>query len=255
MLVLHASLLGLGLLSGLALAGMEHNLKLPNLIVQLLFTAYIVLLFAVSILVPFMLAMRYYNSLFTDEGYLTNTLPLTSAQKVLPRLLVGFACMIMNIFSVMLSLFFLFLPFLPETIHRMTELPELFKGISALFTEAFELLTKTFQFPNLAVTVIFLIITGLICLAGMLLQIYFSISVGSIFSSHRILFAVLVYFGTSMALNVLSSGGLYVFGSLMNTFPSMPVSVMVLAFPVAIALLSAAAFWVCCLVLDKKLNI
>lgn len=255
MIGLHASLLGLGLMSGLALAGMDHNLNLPDFIIQILFIAYISMLLAVFFLVPFMNARRYYTSLFTDEGYLTNTLPLTSSQKVLPRLLLGFLWYVIDIFSVVLSLVLLFLPFLPDMIRSMSELPEMFEGMGALIVEALGLLTKTFQFPNSAVTVIYLILTCALCILGMVMQIYFSISVGSIFSSRRIFFAVLVYFGSSIGLNLLSMGGLYVFGCLMSAFPSMPVTVMILSFPLGVALLSAAAFWICCLVLDKKLNI
>ena len=85
---INGAALALGLLGSLGILGTLHNMRIPDLVVVLYMFAYIVILVASSIVTYVLMAGRYYKSIFTDEGYLTNTLPVTSDQKILSRFLI-----------------------------------------------------------------------------------------------------------------------------------------------------------------------
>ena len=50
---------------------------------------YVLAIAAGSIAVTVCVAVRYYKNVYTDEGYLTNTLPVTARQIVISKLSVG----------------------------------------------------------------------------------------------------------------------------------------------------------------------
>ena len=60
-----------------------------NIMLGLSLFFYILAIAAGSIAVTVFIAIRYYKNVYTDEGYLTNTLPVTARQIVISKLSVG----------------------------------------------------------------------------------------------------------------------------------------------------------------------
>ena len=84
--------------------------ELPDLLVLFYILSYAIILIAASVLTQILMIQRYYKNLFTDEGYLTNVLPVSATDHILAKMLVFGAWNILNGLSVLASVSFLILP-------------------------------------------------------------------------------------------------------------------------------------------------
>ena len=58
-------------------------LRTPNAILIMEVAGYVILFVIVTYVTAFMIVYRFYKNLFSDEGYLTHTLPVTPGQHLL----------------------------------------------------------------------------------------------------------------------------------------------------------------------------
>ena len=84
--------------------------ELPDLLIVLYLFAYVLIVIAASVMTQVLMIQRYYKNLFTDEGYLTNVLPVSATDHILSKMLVFGAWSILNALSVLASFAFLLLP-------------------------------------------------------------------------------------------------------------------------------------------------
>ena len=133
---INGAALALGLLGSLGILGTLHNMRIPDLVVVLYMFAYIVILVASSIVTYVLMAGRYYKSIFTDEGYLTNTLPVTSDQKILSRFLIFLFWGLVNILCIFGSLALLMAPLISEGLAETNMTMDIvMQAINRAFTE------------------------------------------------------------------------------------------------------------------------
>ena len=151
------------------------TMDLPNVILIVSFVFLISIWIVVPCATSILIVVRYYKSLYTDEGYLTLTLPATRGQLLFSK---AFAACVWSILVVII----------PQVYQNSAEaLNELEKAL--------EMSPSLFFWSTVGISVV-----G--CFGNVALY-YFSVSIGQLLSSHRVLGAIIAYFAISTVFSVL----------------------------------------------------
>ena len=142
---------------------------------------YIISIVVALVLTTIIAIVRFYQGMYSNEGYLSHTLPVTPTQHIFSKLIVSMLFELGTLFTVFVS-------FCIATLGEMNI--EIFKAAGFLFGKAFERLHWNFPF-YIAEFVLLMIIA----FAAAMLKLYFCISVGQLAQKKKILLAVGVYFG------------------------------------------------------------
>lgn len=117
--------------------------------------------------------IRYYKNIYSDEGYLTNTLPVTPGQIILSKVFAGILWEIMDLAILAICILLL-----------------IGSPVFELFSGFFDTLNTYHLYPAaflLGITILFSIFSNL-------LMVYCSVAVGSYFRGHRVLGSIGGYF-------------------------------------------------------------
>ncbi len=212
-------------------------------------------LFAFALLTNILIYIRYYKNLFTDEGYLTFTLPLKRSQVLNSKLISGLVISVSTAFAVMLEMI------IGCCIAFHTEIftPDFYNDVMN------ELII--FEDAEIAMLVIFLIQTVIISVlasAASLLFTFMCIAIGSVITrKNKIATAIGIYYVSTAVLTfVIQIFFLFGIGGMVNWIENIPDNVgdwfaigalmVVIFFVGTIAtILYAINYWL----LDKKLNL
>ena len=214
----------------------------------------VIALIAYSIVTLFLVMANFYRNLFTDEGYLTFTLPVSTDQILLSKLFSTSLWGIISIIGTIISGFIII--FFGTATHGFfnTELwGELMNMISS-YIYSFGLLT-------ILSYIIYILITGLY----LVLMIFLAITIGAIIAKkHKIIASIGIYYVLNMAVSVISGTFnvlmIYILsGSLSNDIPEATVASLVYTTPIMNGILyigfAAAAYIVCRHMIKNKLNL
>ena len=170
--------------------------SLPNYVIGLGVATYIILLVLINYITLFAVIYRFYKNLFTDEGYLTLTLPVTPSQHLLAKTISGTFWVVLSYFVLTVSILIIVL------------VPGITKNVDLIMNE----MSKAMEMPaDLFFTSTFLV--GLISCLFALPFYYVCIALGQLFGKHRILAAVVLFFAISSIVGVLSLVVLFVAGA------------------------------------------
>ena len=148
---------------------------------------------ALSMVVTFYFFIRFYKNLYTDQGYLMHTLPVTSAQLIWSKTFVAVIWMLISVLVMIGAIFSLVMAAVPGA-----EFAEIWKELR----DAFAMM----DFDGRVVLIVILYIVAL--LAGQLSSVfmgYASISIGQTFKKQKVLGAIGVYIGIYMLIQTISS--------------------------------------------------
>lgn len=143
---------------------------------------------AVFIVTFFVIIQRFYKNLLGDEGYLMNTLPVTTITNITSKISIATFWNIVSGFVALISI--IIMAFEPVAFGKFFD--ELFRG----FSEA----SKEFGI-QIYIIVLEVIIAVLVQLIKSITMIFASISIGHLFSKHRILSS----FGAFIVLNLVTT--------------------------------------------------
>ena len=149
--------------------------------------------------------IRYYKNMFTGEGYLTLTLPVSHEKHIFSKMLAAVAASVSSFLAVILA----FLLFLPGG-----WMVEVFRAISYLVRELYQV--AGFHLILYALELVLFLITNL---GLQILVYYFCISLGQTFKKNRVLAAVGIYYGFYMILQFLSTFLSIVLNNIMENLP------------------------------------
>lgn len=145
---------------------------------------YYIAIIAISFGCLIYLTLRFYKNMYTDEGYLMHTLPVTPRQLILSKgitalfwLLITSIMICFSVVSILLSAFLKFMD-RDELLDAFSQLPE-------HFMEAYGMGMVQWMFWM-----------GIVCVISSisaLLMIYASISLGQLFSKHKVIASVGCY--------------------------------------------------------------
>lgn len=134
-------------------------------------------------------AVRFRNNLFTDEGYLMQTLPVSSSQLVGAKLIVSMIWTVLD--GIFVVLCFCLLNFGHSFFtYLMEDLLNNLKDLSGYF-----------QLPT-ALGLLLCLLLFLIQTAVGILLIYLCITIGHSFTHHKIIFSIAIYIGINVARSI-----------------------------------------------------
>ena len=218
-------------------------------VVSVLITIMVTAMFAMMAVMAVVLIQRFYKGMFGDEGYLMFTLPVSSGQLINANMLGALVMSLGTTVVLLLSLGVLL--FYPDVWDML--------GIEFFFlweeVEADQL--------GIAVSVFWLIVTGIVATVANLYMIYLAMALGQLWRKHPVAGAILAFYAITTALSVLSAGFTLIFGysqtelmlDLLDVSPSTYMTLNCLIQIAQSAVLSVVSFLATKWLLDKKLNI
>lgn len=223
-------------------AGIENTFI--DILFGLLMITFILAIIAIFFVTAILIIKRFYDNMLKDEGYLSFTLPVTTGQHLMSKVLVGYAWMIVSFVIIVLSVTILFLGD-----------GEFWEAIQKGFSQAIELVNANGMWH-------FVIEIIMICLIGLYANImlgYTCFSVGQNFNKHRVVGAFITYMAIYIITQIVSSVFM-VF--LLNMDMSEEVSVMsdmfqpFMIYTLAFTLIEAVVFTVITyFMLSRRLNL
>lgn len=158
------------------------------------------LLFASIFILIFMLLSRYYKNLFTDEGYLTFTLPVQTKELLVTKLISGFVWTVIGAVVIVISAAY-FLLFVTAKDGRLISF-EVLKSIFSAIKEFYAIVGT----GNGVLYTLEILLMALCGLASQLLLYYLAITMGSIIAKkHKILASIGMYFAINTVTGTVSS--------------------------------------------------
>ena len=156
---------------------------------------YILLAIGVTYGTYIIIASRFYKNLFSDEGYLTHTLPVSAGQHLLSKTIAGSIWAIIDIILLYASLYI------------VIAAPSLIHGYQSNQTEIRQQLGLVGKYADLSFTDIAMILLffSILSVISTVIMIHASIILGQFFPSHPVIGSVVAYFALSMILSIISS--------------------------------------------------
>lgn len=135
---------------------------------------------------------RYYKNLFTDQGYLMNTLPVTANQLLRAKLFVALIWQYITWLVVGLAVFILAFGFVSGI--EAVSLGEIVEAFREVFREIYSDITVE-EIPFLVSMMLILLISPL----SELMLMYAAVGIGQLSKKHKFLISVLILIGLYMA--------------------------------------------------------
>jgi len=149
-------------------------------VIVILLTLYILILMALSVITGIYLVVRFYKNLFSNEGYLMFTLPVSTWSLLNSKLILSTFWCFITILNTIFSMFVLIGSALTKAGGNITYA----KMDKAFYHEA-EM--------HISTLLLLLCVFVIICSIQSMLMIYASIAIGQLFEKHKIIAAVIAY--------------------------------------------------------------
>lgn len=165
---------------------------------------YVIMLVGLNYGMMIYLGVHFYKTMYTDEGYLTHTLPVSKHQILISKILnsglwelLMMAGVVLSVMTLMFSMVGIFFPegYSWADVWNMIE-PEM-GYINKTFRETFGMSVNGYFVMVLVVSLI-----SPFCSMAIL---FGAISLGQLFSKHRVLMAIVSYVGIMIVANLVSS--------------------------------------------------
>ncbi len=257
--ILAVSSIGLSLIGGTCLyALMNFEDTDPNVIIILVaalgIVATVIGLSAFLIVTEILIFVRFYKNFFTDEGYLTFTLPVKRSQLLNSKLIITAAASLATILVLIVDVIMIFAIGTPDFFNS-----EFWQAIGWFFGEV----TKSLGIYAIIYILEILLIGIFIGLSSILL-LYICITLASIIvKKAKVIAAIGIYYGAYSAVSFVVQLT-YIFGLMFigGTFSNLPESAMMGAVSLILLVILAFAAALCVALylleyylLDKKLNL
>lgn len=168
-----------------------------QMIAASIFIFYFVSIFCVGFGIVIYTGMRFYKTLYSDEGYLSFTLPVTPRQHLIAKVVVATIWNLISSIVVFISIWPLLVALEKAIGEQMPDMREVLVQIG-------EMLEKTFGI-NLGMIIFLFIAVCVLSTVFSVLMIYSSVTLGQTFKKHKIMGAILFYIAEYMVLQTLSS--------------------------------------------------
>lgn len=165
---------------------------------------YFVMLIVVLVGIVVYLAVHFYKTVYTDEGYLIHTLPVTKHQLLFSKILVGglwtmiiYAMVYLSVILLGASLIGAILPDGYTFARFWSESGELIAELRMEMERQFGL--------NFVIYTVFILLSLLIGPFIAMATVYGAISLGQLFTRHRVLMAIVSYIGIGILNGILGA--------------------------------------------------
>lgn len=166
---------------------------------------YIIVLAGVAYAILIYIGVRFYKTMYTDEGYLLHTLPVTKHQILISKLLVSSLWLFIISTAVFVSgmfvIFFIMEAASPGSVGEMLAyLPDVFGELGRAIRDM-----SGSDRMALIHFLISLILSMLVGILSTILTIFCAVSLGQLFSKHRVLMAILCYVGILIVMAIFTA--------------------------------------------------
>ena len=181
----------------------EFAVEFTGTMVMLYFVMMVYGIAALIMVVRYFFFWRYHKNLFTDQGYLMNTLPVKSSDLIKSKLIVGVIWQYIAGFVVGVSIVLL-VGTMVISIGEMT-MAEFIEGVGEMFIDfQTEVLGDPEALKALPLAISYLIILIVSPVFDLLLM-YTAVGIGQLSKKHKFLLAVVVLIGFNLAIQTVSS--------------------------------------------------
>ena len=160
-----------------------------------LYAAYFLVIMGIFFMTVFIIISRYSSSIYGNEGYLTNTLPLNPSQIILAKLINFLIWILISYFIIFVSLFILF-PFdffLRNVIYE----PEFYEGLKKL--------TKLIFSSKYGFLLALQFIYNFFSHIQNILMLFLSVAIANLFKSYKVVAGVIAFFLISTVFSFIAS--------------------------------------------------
>lgn len=165
----------------------------------LLYFAYFVVVFGIFCMTVFVIITRYSSSIYGNEGYLTNTLPLKPSQIIWAKLINFLIWIFISYFVIFVSMFILF-PF-EFFIRNIIRDPEFYQNLNTMVKEFF---SSKYIFMS-----ILQLIYNFFAHVQSILIIFLSIAIANLFKSYKVVVGVIAFFIISIIFSFIGASVTY----------------------------------------------
>ena len=170
----------------------ENSVNAGAFVIMML---YCLIISYISTVVTIYIAIRFYRNLYTDEGYLMHTLPVTPRQLILAKLLVAalwvFVLSLLALWAICCILLF----GLPAM--ALVDMSVIIPALTEYFPQIFGMGPVAF--------LLFYVLLSLVSAFSSVLVAYAAISLGQLFSKHKVMASILCYIGFTMLIQTVST--------------------------------------------------
>lgn len=169
---------------------------------------YFIMLVVVGVGIIVYFAVHFYRTMYTDEGYLTHTLPVTEGKLLLGKTLIGGIWTLIISLGVVVSVFAVLLFMVSAMLPPEYTLAQVWEELQTVYREDLADLVELMEmmlgmkfssyFVYLFVSLILSSFTGVMIIFG-------AISLGQLFTRHRVLMAIVFYIGVQIASGIVGS--------------------------------------------------
>lgn len=240
---------------GLSTDAMQADVESMPLVFQLLFFAvmmlYVLSMFALFLVTFVYVCIHFYKTMYSDQGYLTHTLPVKPMTLFNVKLTTAWGWMMGSMALFVLSIFIMMLGATKgELITANLDIP------IALISEQFELVFGMKIVPFIFMMIVLMAFS---CVSY-LLMVYASISIGQLFNQHKIVMAIVAGIVIYIIEQIAGSIVLLLTGnSFFNTYlyaDTVTVSEIIFSAPMiasmVLSVLFTIAFYIICVVIQKR---
>ena len=255
--ILLGVLLGVSVFAGSTFFVPVWNSELNGLgiLAMLVWMMYYFAIIGVSMGVTLYLAIHFYKTMFTDEGYLTHTLPVTSHELLLSKILPMMAWQLLATVAILISVaIFGSMAILALNSDGLT-FREVYRQIFAVLAE--EGFFGDMSLIGFITSLLLMLLAGVINGAMMIVG---SVSIGQMVGKHKVLGSIGAYFAISMVVQILSCV-VFVPVVVFNVSNDMPKSVFDVLTPcyfgmsVLVILVSVGLYFLSEYLIRRKLNL
>ncbi len=184
------------------------SVNILNLVSICTLLVYAMMLVAVSVGIIVYLGVRFYRTMYTDEGYLTHTLPVTEGRLLFAKTFISGIWSLIISLGLILSVVALFMFMISAMLPRGYSLSDLWWEFQEVYDaelkEIFELVQIELGM-NFRSYFIYLIISLILGSFTSIMTLFGAISMGQLFTRHRVLMAIVSYIGIGMFKGTFSS--------------------------------------------------
>ena len=211
--ILYLVLLGITIITGLLILTINPDYDDVTIGLSVLFTMLSALIYYFGIIVcsigtMLIIAIRFYKTCYTDEAYLTHTLPVSTKQLLTAKTITSVLCHLLSMLVIGLSVVLLLVVLVTHLIN-LGEIPT--AELSAGFSEVFAELDREFANEmgiSFSGYFIYLGVISIISSVCSIVSILGCVSLGQLYTKHRILGAIIAYFVMTFVLQMVAYLGM-----------------------------------------------
>lgn len=157
-----------------------------------------------SIGTSLIIVIRFYKTCYTDQGYLTHTLPVSTKQILNAKLLAAIITELLMVLGIVATLLIIIEVGLH---HILSFIPEYsYDEVLSMISREFAYTFRDFEDElgiSLALYIVYLVVCSIIGLITNVVTIFGCVSLGQLYAKHRIVGAIAAYFVVQIVMQIL----------------------------------------------------